>query len=173
LANWIFDYVFPAGVNYDVRKQFMNRRRFKIVPASYLVLEKNGKILLLRRFNTGFQDGKYGLVSGHLDGNETFKQCMIRETREEAGITVKKEDMEIVHAMHRCEMFNEIGLRERIDIFIRVTKWEGEPKNMEPDKCDDLSWFSLGNLPENTIPYIRFALGCINKNIFYSEFGWR
>jgi 8-oxo-dGTP diphosphatase len=150
----------------------MQKNRFKIVPASYLVLERNGKVLLLRRYNTGFQDGKYGLVSGHLDGNETFKQCMVREAKEEAGLDLSVEDMEVVHVMHRREMFNDVGLRERVDVFIKVDSLEEEPQNMEPEKCDDLNWFLLDNLPENTIPYIKFALENINKDIFYSEFGW-
>lgn len=150
----------------------MKKDRFKIVPASYLILMKDGKILMLRRYKTGFYDGYYGLVSGHLDGKETFTQCMVREAKEEAGIAIKEEDMEIVHTMHRNEKANPMEIRERIDIFIKVKKWKGEIKNMEPAKCDDLSWFPLDNLPENTIPYIKFALECINKNIFYSECGW-
>ncbi|MDD5489392.1 MAG: NUDIX domain-containing protein [Candidatus Moranbacteria bacterium] len=151
----------------------MKKERFKIVPASYLVAIKDGKALMLRRFNTGFQDGNYGLVSGHLEGKETFRQCMIREAKEEAGISFKEEDLEVVHVMHRREMFNPVEIRERVDIFIRVDEWEGQIKNMEPEKCDDLSWFPLNNLPENAIPYIKFALECIDKNVFYSEWGWK
>jgi len=59
-----------------------------------------------------------------------------------------------------------------IYVFFNTEKWAGEIKNMEPEKCDDLSWFDLNNLPENVIPYIRQALDCINKKIFYSELGW-
>ena len=97
---------------------------------------------------------------------------MIREAKEEAGIDIKEEDMEIIHTMHRNEMVNPVEIRERVDVFIKVEKWDGELQNMEPHKCDDLSWFSLNDLPENTIPYVKFALECIDKNIFYSEYGW-
>lgn len=150
----------------------MKKDRFKIVPASYLILMKDEKILMLRRYRTGFYDGYYSLVSGHLDGKETFTQCMVREAKEEAGINLKEEDMKMVHTMNRREMENPVELRERIDLFIKVEKWQGKIQNMEPEKCDDLSWFLLNDLPENTIPCIKFALDCINKNIFYSEFGW-
>jgi ADP-ribose pyrophosphatase YjhB (NUDIX family) len=144
----------------------MPKDRFKIVPTSHLILVKDGKILLLRRFNTGWSDGQYSVVAGHLDGNETFLQAMIREAKEEAGIELSQEDLEVVHVVHRKS--NE----ERIDFFILAKRWKGEPRNMEPHKCDDLNWFEMDKLPENTIPYIRQAIGCFRKGVFYSEHGW-
>lgn len=148
------------------------KERFKITPASYLVLEKDGKFLLARRFNTGYEDGKYSLVAGHLDGKETFRQAMVREAMEEAGIVLAVNDLQVVHTMHRITETDKVGLRERMDIFIKAEKWKGELKNMEPHKCDDLSWFSIDNLPDNTIPYVRHALECIQNGVTYSEFGW-
>lgn len=41
---------------------------------------------------------------------------------------------------------------------------------MELHKCDDLSWFDIDNLPDNVIPYIKQVIGCVLKNIIYSEF---
>jgi 8-oxo-dGTP pyrophosphatase MutT (NUDIX family) len=141
--------------------------RFKLIPTSHLVLISDGKILLSRRFNTGWQDGNYSVVAGHLDGNETFLQAMVREAREEAGIGLRPQDLEVCHVMHR-----RVPGAERIDFFIRARKWEGEPRILEPGKCDDLCWFELEKLPANTIPYIRQAIGCIAKGVFYSEHGW-
>lgn len=142
-------------------------KRFKLVPTSHLILIKDGKILLLRRFNTGYEDGNYSVVAGHLDGNETFIQAMVREAKEEAGIDIKLEDLEVVHIMHRkCP--NE----ERIDFFIQAKSWDGEPKIMESHKCDDLDWFKPNKLPNNMIPYVRQAINCIRNNVLYSEHGW-
>jgi 8-oxo-dGTP diphosphatase len=145
----------------------MSRPTFPYVGSSYLVLELDGKLLLLKRKNTGFEDGNWGLVSGHIDGNETARQAMVREALEESGLYLSVDDLELVHVMHRK------GARdERIDFFFRSSRWSGHPVNKEPDKCEELKWFTKDELPENTINYIRQALECIMRGQKYSEFGW-
>jgi ADP-ribose pyrophosphatase YjhB (NUDIX family) len=141
--------------------------RFKIIPSVYLILEVDDKILLSRRFQTGFEDGKYGLVSGHAEEKETLREALSRETLEEAGITTNPLELEHVLTMHRS-----CGNHERMDMFFTIDKWSGEIENMEPNKCDDLSWFPIDNLPINTIPYIAKAIDCYVKGIKYCEFGW-
>jgi ADP-ribose pyrophosphatase YjhB (NUDIX family) len=142
------------------------RSRFPV--AVHVFVMRKGKVLLLRRCHTGYEDGNYSVVAGHLDGDETFVQAMVREAKEEANIAINPTDMEVVHVMHRkcCP-----GI-ERIDFFIRAKKWKGEPKNMETHKCDDLEWFEISNLPKNIIPYVKQAIECIGKRVFYSEHGW-
>lgn len=140
------------------------------VPASYLVLFKENKTLLLRRFQTGYEDGKYSVVAGHVDPGENFTQCMIREAKEEAGITLHRKDLRVCHIMHRDSHWADD--RERVEVFFTCDKWEGEITNMEPEKCDDLTWFDLDHLPENMIPYITKALHYISEGIPYSEYGW-
>ncbi|HPN54957.1 MAG TPA: NUDIX domain-containing protein [Candidatus Moranbacteria bacterium] len=148
-----------------------SQKRHQNVPASYLTLMKDGKVLLLRRFNTGYEDGNYSMVAGHVDQGETFTQCIIREAKEEAGILLKPEDLKAMHVMHRNSHTAENN--ERVDVFFIAQNWQGEPQNKEPNKCDDLSWFELDNLPENTIPYIRQALEGIKNRVYYSEHGWQ
>lgn len=150
----------------------MKKERFKITPASYLILIKDNKILLSRRYNTGYEDGKYSFVAGHLDGKEAFRQAMAREAREEANIEIEPKDFEVVHVLHRMTDFHDVGLRERIDLFMSPKKWTGEIKNLEPHKCDDLDWFELDNLPENTLDYVVHVIKRINNNKVYSEWGF-
>ncbi len=140
--------------------------KFKMIASAYLLFIKNGNILLLRRMNTGYEDGKYGLVAGHVDEGESITQAALREAKEESGVDIHPEDLEVKTTMHRRQD------DERVDFFFEVKKWSGEPQNMEPDKCDDLRWFPLNELPSNTIPYIRQAIECCRKGITYSEFGW-
>ena len=142
----------------------MTKERFKIVPSVYLILIKDNKILLSRRYNTGYFDNYYSFPAGHLDGGETLKQAMIRETSEEIGIPLGLDDLELVHVMNR-----KITNNERVDFFFTVKQWRGEPKIMETDKCDALDWFELDKLPENIIPYIKQAIDSFLNNIIYSE----
>lgn len=146
----------------------MDRKRFKLIPTVYLILIKKGEILLSRRYNTGFQDGNYSLPAGHLEKGETLRKAVIRETKEEIGIQIEPEDLELVHVLHRKE-----PSEERINFFLTTKKWRGKIENLELRKCDDLSWFSLKRLPENTIPYVKQAISCFLKKSFYSEWGWR
>lgn len=119
------------------------------------------------RAGTGFEDGKFSLVAGHLEANETLSQGMQREAREEIGIEIASEDLLLVHTMHNRSN------SDRIAFFFRCTTWAGTPTNQEPNKCAELRWMDLGKLHEidNVVDYIRFALQHVAKGIPYSEFG--
>ncbi len=142
----------------------MSKERFRAIPAVYLFLIKDDKVLLLLRKNTGFEDGNYGLVSGHLESNETIMEAMAREAKEEAGIDISVSDMELQHVLNRQELGNE-----RIDFFFSAKKWEGEIVNNEPHKCDGLEWFDLNKLPNNIVDYIDQVLRDIKDKRIYRE----
>jgi 8-oxo-dGTP diphosphatase len=147
------------------------KERPKVIPTAYLVLVREDKTLLARRYNTGFQDGRYSFPAGHLCGDEeTLSQAVIREAREEIGVEIDSADLELVHVMHRKQ--KEPTDERRINLFFAAKKWSGKPRIMEPDKCDDLRWFELDSLPDNTIPYIKQAINCLRKNVKYSEYGF-
>jgi hypothetical protein len=63
---------------------------------------------------------------------------------------------------------------ERIDFFLEAHQWSGVISNQEPDKCDDLRWFSTDHLPTNLIPYVRYGLESVLRNdTWFLEFGWK
>ncbi|MEK7074529.1 MAG: NUDIX domain-containing protein [Patescibacteria group bacterium] len=148
-------------------KSPMKRERNKAVPAVYLILERDdGCILLMRRCNTGYQDGNYNLPSGHVEDGELPKAAMVREAKEEIGIDVAQEDLEFVHASYRPK-HDETG--NRGDLFFCTKKWSGEVINAEPGKCDDLKWTDPDDLPHNTTPHVRKIIEDIWEGITYSE----
>lgn len=57
------------------------KTRFKLIPAAYLFLIDSGKVLLQRRANTGYEDGNWGVPSGHLVGDESATRAMVRDIR--------------------------------------------------------------------------------------------
>jgi 8-oxo-dGTP pyrophosphatase MutT (NUDIX family) len=141
-------------------------RRFKLLGAVHLFLLREGQVLLLRRFNTGYEDGKYSVPAGHLDGGEEVKAATVREAYEEAGVRIDPADLTIVGVMHRRSD------EERVDFFLAASRWTGEITNAEPHKCDELAWFPLDALPGNMIPYVRRALENVRQGCWFDSFGW-
>jgi len=141
------------------------RSRFPV--AVHLFFLRDEQILLLRRFNTGYEDGNYSVVAGHVDAGETVTQAAIREANEEVGVVLEPADLQIVHVMNRKSK------DERVDFFIAITHWGGEVINNEPNKCDEVSWAPIDSLPANIIPYVRCAIENYQAGVYYSEFGWQ
>ena len=141
--------------------------RFKMIASSYTFFIKDNKILLSRRFQTGYADGKLSVPAGHVENGETITQTLIREIQEEVEIALLPDQFSLSHIMHRKS--DDI----RIDFFFRINSWNGTPKNMEPNKCNELLWAPIDKLPKDTIPYIAYAIFCVHNNVWYSEFGWK
>lgn len=142
--------------------------RFTVVPAVHLLLVRDAQVLLLRRFNTGYEDGKYSVVAGHLDGGEAATQAMAREAAEEADLAIDVDDLQLVHVMHRRSPDEP----ERIDFFFAARSWRGTPRVMERDRCDELRWCPLERLPDNMVPYVQAAIDYYRRGVVFSEFGW-
>ena len=95
--------------------------------ACYVLLMRNNEVLLLKRQNTGFEDGNYSLIAGHVESNESILDAIIREAQEEAGIGIDRKDLVFHRVIHRK------GLdRIYIDFFFTCCKWDGYPINKEP-----------------------------------------
>lgn len=145
----------------------MSSERFTLRSAVYLMPLRGDEILLLRRANTGWMDGMYSLIAGHLDGNESVSSAMIREALEEAKIKVAKPDLIPATVVHRKSVIDEY-----VDFFFVTRTWEGTPEIGEPDKCDDLSWFPLNDLPTNLLPHVKTAIDNYKNKIAFSESGF-
>ncbi len=140
--------------------------RFRLVSAVHLFLLQGGKVLLLRRYQTGYEDGNFSVVAGHLDGNETVVAAAMREAREEVGVVLAAQDLRVVGVMHRR------STDERIDWFVVCERWDGEITNAEPEKCDELCWADPERLPPNVIPYVRRAIENFRAGRWFDSFGW-
>ncbi len=147
------------------------KERFKVIPEVFLLLVKDGKILLSRRFQTGYEDGKYGLPAGHGEQGETMREGTAREALEEIGISIRPDDLEFSLTQNRwCpDPGND---HARIGFYFIPKAFTGTPHNAEPEKCDDLQFFPLDTLPPNTIGHIRAAIEAYRAGESYNEFNW-
>lgn len=145
------------------------KERHKAVPVVYLLMRKEGRVLLMLRHNTGYMDGKYMVPSGHVEKQESLTRAIAREAMEEVGITFDKNDLRLCHVMYRAA---QDATGERADFFFTIDRWEGDPKNCEPDKCKTLEWFSLEQLPEEIAPYLGEAISSIREGEILSELYW-
>lgn len=150
-----------------------NKWRYRTLSTVSMILERKNEgkteILLQLRKNTGWMDGFWDLgACGHVDENETLTQATIRETKEEICIDVLPEDVEFISLNH-----NNLGKKGIYYCFyMRIKNYTGEIKIGEPNKCAELKWFDIENLPENIIPIRGSALKDYKKGIVYNEIGW-
>ena len=140
--------------------------RPKTTLAVYLLLQRDDDLLFIRRQNSGWRDGSYTLVAGHVDEGESARAAMVREAAEEVGVVTMEHDLELVHTMHRNDR------SPYVDLYFRCTRWTGEPVVMEAHKAGDLIWAPSRDLPEDVIDTVRLAIDAIVDGRAYSDDGW-
>ena len=141
--------------------------RFALVAAVHLLLfDDDGRVLLLRRANTGYEDGRLSVPAGHLDGGETVRAAAVREAAEEIGVSIDLGALTVALAMHRRSD------DERVDFFVTCREWSGTPCNAEPHKCAELVWASPHALPDDMVPYVRDGIAHVVAGRTYAEHGW-
>lgn len=118
-----------------------------------IVRDENGHVLLHRRANTGYMDGYYDFPSGHVDSGESFPAAAARELREETSLQVEEASLRLKHLN-----LNHTDYPYITAVF-DVDKWRGSPQIMEPNKCDDMRFFAVVDLPEKCTLGVR----CIER----------
>lgn len=127
-----------------------------------LILYHKGKILLLKQ--TKPNGGNYTLVGGNMEAGEYAKQTLIRESFEEAGIRLQKNDLTLVHVLQKNKT-----KEKRIILYFKAYHWEGELRSKEPWKFKAVAWYSLDELPPKLTPTVRHVLEQYRQGEVYSE----
>jgi len=108
-----------------------------------VILNKDGEVLAVSRKH---DHNDFGLVGGKVDEGETLIEAIIRETKEETGLTIYKKDLIQIFSMHRD---NYMGYTYLID------KYDGE---IETDEPHVVKWTTFDEI-------IRKTFGKWNKMV--------
>lgn len=147
--------------------------RFVVVPASYVYLLRDGaggtEVLLQLRSGTPYMSGHWAAAAaGHVERGETSYDAARREAREELGLD--DVEMSFEFTMQRTQGAEPID--ERVDFFFTARSWSGEPRIAEPEKCAELRWCRLDDLPDPVVPHEAFALGRLGSGERYLSHGF-
>jgi 8-oxo-dGTP diphosphatase len=119
------------------------------------VLIFKDKQILLGKRQSSHGEGTWAPPGGHLEFNETFEACAIREVKEEIGITIYMPEYLAV----TNDIFEE-EQKHYVTIFMCANFPEGKRiKTLEPDKTDSWEWFNLDNLPDNLFLPLQNLIG--------------
>ena len=141
----------------------MARDRFVVV-VHVLVMQRH-RLLLLRRANTGFMDGYYALPGGHQEAGESVSEAAARECREEIGI--EPLDLTPVSVMPYRS-----GRHQGLNFLFETHRYEGEPRNNEPELFDEVCWVDPTQLPQPVAAWLPDALDLRRRGDWYAEFEW-
>ena len=123
---------------HDLRKYIGNKKI--LLNCAGAVIVREGKILLQRRSD----NGKWGLIGGLLELEETYEQAAIREIREETGLEVHLDSF--LGLFHNYNMVWANGDRAHvIGAYYAATIVEGEPRTDEESL--ELKFFAPEELP--------------------------
>ncbi|EKD86115.1 MAG: hypothetical protein ACD_37C00464G0005 [uncultured bacterium] len=107
------------------------------------LLVKGNKILLVKRAKRVPSAGKWGLVGGFMEKNETLKEAVKREILEETGFEIKNINLLIVIDLPFRSPDEE---RQNVSF---VFFCEAKEKKGNPDwESTEQKWFELDNLPK-------------------------
>lgn len=140
-----------------------------MVVGVHLLLFHEDAVLLGRRRNTTYAEGRWHTPAGHLLKGESITRGMVREAWEELGIRIREEDLELVHALHHLDADDGRG---RIQLFFRTSAYEGQISNREPDKCHELAFWPITKLPDLVVDYTAHALQQLGAGRAVSVLGW-
>lgn len=107
-----------------------------------VIVMRDDKVLLGKRKNS-HGDGTWNFPGGHLEMNESISNCAIRETKEETGLDISN----LQYGPYTNDIFKSEG-KHYITVFVLAHSETGEPKVMEPEKCEEWKWFKWSKLPE-------------------------
>ncbi len=109
---------------------------------------RHERMLLCRRHDRRtVWAGLWIAPGGHVGAGEAPESALRREMREELGVDVL--EATFAYTVHVPPFGQEDS---RVDRAYLVTRWDGEPANLDRGEHDDLGWFDRHQMAELAMP---------------------
>jgi 8-oxo-dGTP diphosphatase len=128
-----------------------------------VMIIKDNKVLLGKRKGS-HGGGEYSWPGGHLEYMESFFDCAKREISEECGIEI--ENLRFL----KLSNLKDYSPKHYVDIGF-IADWKsGEPKVLEPEKCESWGWYDIDNLPQPLFKGLNKYIESYKTNkVFWDE----
>ncbi len=125
-----------------------------------VMILKDGKVLLGKR-KGAHGAGDFAFPGGHLEHMETFEECALREVKEECGIEITNLRFQLVGNIKK------FAPKHYVQITL-IADWKsGEPKVLEPDRCEKWEWYDIDTVPENIMATNKISFESIKTGRIY------
>ncbi len=127
------------------------------------------RVVLIRKNRPAWQAGKLNGIGGKIEPGEESIDCMVRETREETGLTTKPNQWLFLGTIHRDEYGSVV------DFY--ATVHTSTPEELSSHTDEQVEWCEVARLPDrvlSNIPWLvafaRDALQSGAKHTFVVEY---
>jgi 8-oxo-dGTP diphosphatase len=133
--------------------------------ATAAIIQHNNKILIVqRKHDSWLEPNKWEFSGGKVERNETYEECLLREIKEELGITIVVNKF----LMRTTHKYVKEGKLHPFTPMAYIVDWvNGEVKNIE---CQDSRWVNIKDLSTYTfaatdIPILNKFLSSLNEPV--------
>ena len=126
------------------------------------MIMKDGKVLLGKRKGS-YGEGEYSFPGGHLEYMESFGECARRETREECGIEIDNIRFQFLSNVIKY------APKHYVHIGLTADYKNGEPKVLEPEKCESWDWYAIDDLPQPIFEMCQQGIDCYKTGENYID----
>ena len=120
-----------------------------------ILIQNDGNEVLLGLRNASHGTGEWSFPGGHLEFGETVFETAKREVKEETDLDI--EEFELVSVCDEMR-YRETDNKHYLNLGVLEKYVGGEPKVMEPEKCEEWKWFALDALPDNLFEATAYTL---------------
>ena len=119
------------------------------------LLDGNGRVLMQQRRLSKQHGGLWEFPGGKVEAGETLDMALVRELREELGITIDAASIEpLAFAARPGEPV--------VVMLYTCAGWQGEPQCLD---AEAIGWFTLAELPALPMPPLDVPLAQALRNV--------